>query len=94
MKFSFVFILSSFLSFAGAASATDFHGYYCTQDCSGHKAGYAWAAKKQIAERENCGGKSNSFTEGCYAWVEGQDHADFDEPNDNGGVENVATPEK
>lgn len=54
------------------AIAADFHGYHCTQDCSGHKAGYAWAEKKGITERENCGGKSNSFIEGCYAWVEGQ----------------------
>lgn len=58
---------------AAPVGAADFHGYPCTQDCSGHKAGYAWAEKKGITERENCGGKSNSFIEGCFAWVE--DHA-------------------
>ena len=28
-----------------AAHAETFKGYQCTQDCSGHKAGYAWAQR-------------------------------------------------
>ncbi|PCI98749.1 MAG: hypothetical protein COB14_07580 [Alphaproteobacteria bacterium] len=89
MKRNFALILSSLLIFAGVASATDFYGYYCTQDCSGHKAGYEWAKKKQIAERENCGGRSNSFIEGCYAWVE-----DMNEQYENGDVDTGTSPEE
>ncbi len=54
----------------GGAAADEFRGYPCRKDCSGHKAGYEWAIKKEIAVREDCGGKSQSFREGCYAWVE------------------------
>jgi len=54
------------------ASAGTFKGYQCTQDCSGHKAGYAWAERKGVTKREQCTGKSQSFVEGCLAWVEGK----------------------
>ncbi len=47
-----------------------FHGYECTEDCSGHEAGYAWAEEKDIDDLDNCGGKSQSFIEGCQAYVE------------------------
>lgn len=46
-----------------------FQGYECTSDCSGHKAGYEWAKEKSIEEYSNCGGHSNSFIEGCKAYV-------------------------
>ena len=39
-----------------------FHGRPCTKDCSGHKAGYAWAQKNQITQQTN--GPSNSFNNG------------------------------
>lgn len=48
-----------------------FAGYGCTQDCSGHKAGYLWAEEKEIADPDHCGGKSWSFIEGCRAYAEG-----------------------
>jgi hypothetical protein len=54
------------------ASAATFKGYQCTQDCSGHKAGYEWAMKKRITDKSNCTGNSQSFREGCYAWVDEQ----------------------
>ena len=47
-----------------------FGGYSCTQDCSGHEAGYAWAEDMGIEDASNCGGRSNSFIEGCHAYVE------------------------
>ncbi len=47
-----------------------FHGYRCTADCSGHEAGYAWAEKHDIRDPDECGGNSQSFIEGCRAWVE------------------------
>ncbi len=46
-----------------------FHGQACTRDCSGHKAGYEWAEKKNVTQPEQCGGKSRSFAEGCRSWV-------------------------
>lgn len=54
------------------AAAESFKGYPCTQDCSGHKAGYAWAQQKNITDASDCGGNSNSFMEGCRAAVEEQ----------------------
>jgi|GEM_PF-4218481 hypothetical protein len=45
----------------------NFHGYPCTVDCSGHKAGYDWAKRKGITDPSQCTGKSRSFIEGCWA---------------------------
>lgn len=41
----------------------------CTGDCSGHNAGYNWAAEKGIDNPLNCGGNSKSFIEGCETYV-------------------------
>jgi len=47
-----------------------FMGKDCTKDCSGHEAGYEWAQEKDIDDIDDCGGKSQSFIEGCEAYVE------------------------
>ncbi|GEM_PF-2183600 len=47
-----------------------FKGYECTDDCSGHEAGYDWAYEKDIRNKEECSGNSQSFIEGCYSYVE------------------------
>jgi hypothetical protein len=48
-----------------------FDSYNCiTSDCSGHEAGYNWAEKKGISDSNDCGGNSNSFIEGCKAYVD------------------------
>lgn len=47
-----------------------FHGYACTDDCSGHEAGYEWAEENSITDPDECGGNSQSFIEGCEAWAE------------------------
>lgn len=47
-----------------------FHGYPCTEDCSGHEAGYEWAEENDIVDVDDCGGNSDSFIEGCEAYVE------------------------
>ncbi len=47
-----------------------FKGYECTEDCSGHEAGYSWAEESGIGSEEECTGNSQSFIEGCYAYVE------------------------
>ncbi len=48
----------------------EFGGYPCTQDCSGHEAGYEWAQEKGIDDPDDCGGNSDSFIEGCQAYAE------------------------
>lgn len=44
----------------------------CTSDCSGHEAGWAWAETHLIFDPDDCGGRSESFIEGCRAWAEEQ----------------------
>ena len=77
--FKFFLVLSLFLTYP--LSAADFEGYPCTEDCSGHEAGYAWAEQDDITDPDNCGGNSNSFIEGCQAWAE--DNTEDDESQDN-----------
>ncbi len=52
------------------ADPPTFHGYPCTQDCSGHEAGFDWAEEKGITDPEDCGGNSQSFIEGCEAYAD------------------------
>lgn len=51
-------------------SRGSFEEYGCTEDCSGHEAGYVWAEEKGITDPDDCGGKSWSFIEGCRAFAE------------------------
>ena len=44
--------------------------YGCTEDCSGHDAGYEWAEENDVTDPSDCGGKSQSFVEGCEAYGE------------------------
>ncbi len=58
--------------YASEREATEplrFRGYECTQDCSGHRAGYDWAARRSISDPDACGGRSQSFIEGCRAYA-------------------------
>lgn len=46
----------------------------CTDDCSGHEAGFEWAKDNRITRRSNCYmGDSPSFDEGCEAYVQAMD---------------------
>ncbi len=54
----------------GSNSGQTFGGYECLVDCSGHEAGYEWAMENDIAYEADCEGKSQSFVEGCYFYVE------------------------
>ena len=47
-----------------------YNGYECTEDCSGHEAGYNWAEENNISDESDCDGNSNSFNEGCSSFVE------------------------
>lgn len=58
-------------------SPSTFAGYDCTQDCSGHEAGYKWAEEHDIDNEDDCEmagdtSDSPSFAEGCKAYVNGE----------------------
>lgn len=53
------------------AQAETFAGYECTQDCSGHIAGYNWAETNSIDDPDDCSGNSQSFIEGCQTYALG-----------------------
>lgn len=75
-------------AWAAASVAQDFHGYDCTDDCSGHEAGYEWAEEKGIDDADDCGGNSQSFIEGCIAWAEEHGSAvSYEEALDDEGEE-------
>ncbi|WP_367256265.1 hypothetical protein [Pseudomonas sp. stari2] len=68
--------------------ADTFDGYECTDDCSGHQAGYDWAEQKGIDDENSCSTPSESFNEGCQSFVEGgagviSTDDDGDEENDD-----------
>lgn len=65
-------------------SYEDQHGSEgCTDDCSGHDAGYQWAQDNQIEDAGECGGESQSFQEGCEAYANDLDDAADDAEHDN-----------
>ena len=64
-------------------AAKTFSSYECSQDCSGHQAGYDWAGLHVIDDEDDCHGNSESFIEGCKAYVE-ENNDDLDnEENDD-----------
>lgn len=68
------------------SEAQEFHNYPCTDDCSGHEAGYEWAQRKSIDDVDDCSGNSNSFIEGCQAYVE-EEHQDEEDEQPKAGSE-------
>ena len=63
------------------ARTPTYAGFNCTVDCLGHEAGYRWAEQNSIDDEDYCpDGDSESFHEGCIAYVEGEPQA----ANDNG----------
>lgn len=55
---------------APGPSGNSFHGYACKSDCSGHQAGYDWAYRRGTSSYAGCTGNSQSFIEGCRAYVD------------------------
>ena len=57
-----------------------FGHYACDFDCSGHKAGYDWAAEKEITRESDCDSVADedriSFEQGCKIFVELNKHND------------------
>ena len=71
---------------APASAQETFRGYNCTDDCSGHRAGYDWAQRNDITDEADCDTDSQSFSEGCQAYVEEQSPEPVQryQPNDGG----------
>ncbi len=78
MRYFIIFILLVLSTIHKVESQT-FHGYPCTQDCSGHEAGYEWAGENDITDPDDCSGNSNSFIEGCEAYAEEQESSEEDD---------------
>jgi hypothetical protein len=49
--------------------------YGCTDDCSGHDAGYRWAEENDVTDASDCSGNSQSFVAGCEAYAEAYEEA-------------------
>lgn len=64
-------LVAALIGFPAAGQGLTFKGYRCTKDCSGHIAGYRWAHKHGVTSRSQCGGNSQSFIEGCWAYADG-----------------------
>jgi hypothetical protein len=52
--------------------AMTFGGYPCPVDCAEDKAGYQWAARKQISDPDDCTGATSAFIEGCRVYAQQQ----------------------
>lgn len=56
----------------------------CTEDCSGHDAGFEWAKENGVTDSSECGGSSQSFIEGCEAYAEAIDERAQEIADDEG----------
>ncbi|MDR2199637.1 MAG: hypothetical protein LBR53_09330 [Deltaproteobacteria bacterium] len=72
MKKSALLAAAAVLFFSPALHAKSFLGYACLENCEGHEAGYRWADENKLTRVEDCRGKSESFIEGCVAYIEDQ----------------------
>ncbi|MGY5809977.1 hypothetical protein ACXHXG_19965 [Rhizobium sp. LEGMi198b] len=64
------FLVAALCSDMHVADARTFGGNDCTDDCSGHKAGYEWAERNGVTDESDCSGNSTSFEEGCQTYVQ------------------------
>ena len=63
------------------ANAQELQGADCTDDtvdCVAHEAGYEWADLNNVDSVDDCSGNSDSFIEGCQAYV-AENQSDRDE---------------
>jgi hypothetical protein len=73
---SFSLFAATLLSSTLSAQSREFGGYVCTDDCSGHKAGYEWAEENNVSSVSQCTWiikrwpKRTSFYEGCLVYVD------------------------
>lgn len=87
-----IFAITSCMT-TNTASAQTFHGYPCTEDCSGHEAGYNWAEQHGIEDPGDCDGNSDSFVEGCQAYAaehrEGLQEEETDSPDNEATLDDA-----
>jgi hypothetical protein len=65
----FILPLYSVLSLANAQGSQDAGCTPDTVDCAAHTAGYEWASLNNVDSVDDCSGNSDSFIEGCQAYV-------------------------
>ena len=72
MRQAAIIVGVAMLIVASEARAPEFGGCDCSDDCSGHAAGYRWAEAHNITDELNCPlrGGALSFYEGCLVYVE------------------------
>jgi hypothetical protein len=69
-------VAATFMFTSMSAEARTFGDYECTDDCSGHKAGYEWAEVRNTTNEARCEAilrrwpNRNSYYEGCLVYVE------------------------
>jgi hypothetical protein len=93
-----ILALAVFLTFAfvHTASSQDrtFGDFDCTDDCSGHAAGYKWADQHNIDNEGDCPfGNSQSFHEGCVAHTRDPGRGAEEDDGDNPVGEPVERPD-
>jgi hypothetical protein len=81
-------ILAAFLTLSSAAPCVAQTYPYpyptqCTQDCSGHSAGYGWAENNEINDESDCSGTSSSFIEGCEQYVRDMEEEESEDEDDS-----------
>jgi hypothetical protein len=66
-----IILVVAVIAATGEARAREFGGHDCTDDCSGHAAGYRWAETRSITDDAGCPlrGDATSFYEGCLVYV-------------------------
>jgi len=55
---------------AAASLDRQFGGFDCSDDCSGHAAGYRWAQRRGVTAAAECDNPSASFREGCLTFID------------------------
>jgi hypothetical protein len=74
----FILPLYPVLSLANAQGPQGADCTVDTVDCAAHEAGYEWASLNSVDSVDGCSGNSDSFIEGCQAYV-AENQSDQDE---------------
>jgi len=84
-----IILSRAILIVTGEARAREFGGYECSNDCSGHAAGYRWAEAHGITAESDCPlrGGAISFYEGCLVYVDDPDRG-AEEDDDGDDIDN------
>ena len=77
-----------------ATSVEDTGDYVCTDDCSGHEAGFSWGQENDLTDASECSGNSQSFIEGCEAFVQARQDQAEQEARDAADARDEAAAER